>query len=259
MKRNKKRFRIIMFILGIILLYNISNRFISDNHLYNLMINNYNMKINKKHIFSKSKDSFDAPTEINAYLKKVKPKRKEYFENGRFGFSTFDEYHKDETDNLLLVVDRFILDPYVFNELLYDKSKGNNFEIVDNYVLKHINDLEIDVVYTIKSLEKEKYIYKYYFGVYGFNKDKFSYRETDKYRKPYYLWRKDRKNYFLKSKEPVDIEKMDVFSYMQNYNMYPIIKIRYKGDTKRKEEVLEKINELFIKNMNLEYVGIYVE
>lgn len=247
-----------MFILGIILLYNIINRFISDDHLYNLMINNYNMKVDKSYIFSKSKDGFDAPTKINAYLKKVRPKRKEYFENGRFGLNMFDEYRKDGTYKLLIVIEEFILKPYVFNELIYDKSKGNNFEVVDNYVLKHISDLEIDVVYTIKSLENEKYNYKDYFGVYEFNKDKFNYIKTDKYEKIYFFRLLDLENYFLKSKEPVDIEKMDVFRYMQNYNMYPIIRFKYKGDAKRKEEVLEKINELFIKNMNLEYVGIFV-
>lgn len=254
MGKNKKK--IIIFILTIILVYNIYNRFFSDHYLYELMIENYNMKINKNNIFSKSKTYFDAPTIINGYLTKVVPKRKEYFNNGKFEVSIYYEYGNLQ---IIFVIEKILLTPYIFNELVYDKSKGNNFEIVDKYILSHIDNLEIDVTYTFKKFEKEKLVFLGLFSVYEFDGSKFNYIEDDKYRTLYSNCRTEMENYFLKNKEPVDIEKLDVFEYMQNHQIYPIIKFRYKGNLEEGKEILQEINKLFIENMNLEYIGVYIE
>ncbi|WP_067143572.1 hypothetical protein [Oceanivirga salmonicida] len=249
------------------LIRNIAKYTIGDNSLYIHMYFN-NMEIDEREIYSNKELSFSSAPPIYAYLKKIKPIKKEYFYKGRFNIYT------DTHANPKKIIEGILLNPYIFNELIYDKNVGNNFEKVEEYILNEGSKyniflgrykknkkefyklLNIEANFKYKLNKKDK-IYCIIEECYELKNAKLKLLEKHNYDLYGKLIKEE--EYFLKSDKKIEILKINPEEYMEKFDIYPIIVISYDEKWELSEEFIEGIRNAFNKNMNLNKIGLIIE
>ncbi len=196
------------------------------------------------------------------------------YENTRFTTS-------DREDTFLRVITELGLKPYVLNEFIYDRGRGNNFEeiekILDSYRKKY-KGLIIEYYEIGETREtKEKKIWgcagNIEAGVINFVKNSdciIEYTDKDTGQsiveydeKEIEVYRRKYREYFRKRRV---FDEMDWEEYMKHNEVYPVINflIRYKNvkdrqvpESELKEEIKKKIGPYF--NKEIMYVDIVLE
>ncbi|WP_156286662.1 hypothetical protein [Oceanivirga salmonicida] len=256
-------FMIILFIL-IFYMY----RYIcgDDSLQYYMGLNN--MYIESSQIYSKKEYNIGGNLKINAYLKVIKPIKKEYFYKKRFNIDANTMAYPPN------IVSEILLKPYVFNELIYDKNVGNDFKKVEEYILNEgskdniflgrykknkkifykLLDIRLDFRHKLNKNEK---IYCTVDECYEFENNRLKLLENHNYD----LYEKSLKEeeYILKNNGKVEILKIEPEKYMEKFDIYPIIVISYDEKWELDEEFIEGIRNVFNDNMNLDKIGLIIE
>ena len=214
----------------------------------------------------------------SGYFKKLE---KPQFIGGTYSYLETDLTTSEEDETFLRVITELGLKPYVLNEFIYDRSRGNDFEeiekILDNYRKKYkgliIEYYEIDE----ETRTKEKKIWgcagNIEAGVINFVKnsdciieyiEEITGKPDEKYNeKVIEVYRQKYRNYFSRRRV---FDEIDWEEYMRLNEVYPVIKflIRYKNakdrkipDSELKEEIKKSIAPYF--NKEIMYIDIVLE
>ena len=143
------------------------------------------------------------------------------------GYGTLKGF--DDGRWLLKIVADFGLQPYILNTLIYDKTKGNNFEKIEQIFKKY----EGKITYHIESNIWECG------GIESQFEQSYNLDVIEKYEKKY-------KKYFS---TPRSLETINWEEYMKIHEIYPIIKFYFDGTKEEKEKLQKEIEPYYNKKI----------
>ena len=158
---------------------------------------------------------------------------------------------------LLKIISDFGLQPYILNSLIYDKTKGNDFEKIEQIFNKYGENItykEVSNIWKCGSIDKKfdnGYSLSYVKNINCLKIDKegrvegYDYKIVEKYSKKY-------EEYFSK---PRSFESINWEEYMKIHEIHPIIQF-YLDGTKEETEKLQKEIEPYY---NKEILDIIIE
>ena len=211
----------------------------------------YNFTMNKNDyeievIGHKSGYVFKSPPPIYGIKKKGISYKSEYFKKLEdmyyeiTGYGTLEGF--DDGRRLLKIVADFGLQPYILNTLIYDKTKGNNFEKIEQIFKKYEGKITYHIESNIwecggiESQFEQSYNLNYVNNINCRKKSEgFEYYNAynseviEEYGKRY-------EKYFS---TPRSLETINWEEYMKIHEIYPIIKFYFDG-TKEEGEKLQK-------------------
>lgn len=199
---------------------------------------------------------FKSPPPIYGIKKKGISYKSEYFKKLEdmyyeiTGYGTLEGF--DDGRRLLKIVADFGLQPYILNTLIYDKTKGNNFEKIEQIFKKyegkityHIEsniwecggiESQFEQSYNLNYVNnincREKYKGSTYYNAYNSE-------VIEEYGKRY-------EKYFS---TPRSLETINWEEYMKIHEIYPIIKFYFDGTKEEKEKLRKEIEPYYNKKI----------
>ena len=162
-----------------------------------------------------------------------------------------DFFGKNDGAFFIKIIGDFGLQPYVLNSLIYDKTKGNDFEKIEQIFDKYNEKISYGIVDNIwKCGERKKYIgneysLNYVKNISCLNIDNEGYvmnyneKVIERYSKKY-------QEYFSK---PRSFESINWEEYMKIHEIYPIIKFYLDGTKEEKEKLQKEIEPYYNKEI----------
>ena len=221
----------------------------------------YNFTMNKNDyeievIGHKSGYVFKSPPPIYGIKKKGISYKSEYFKKLEdmyyeiTGYGTLEGF--DDGRWLLKIVADFGLQPYILNTLIYDKTKGNNFEKIEQIVKKYEGKITYQIesnIWECGGIEsqfeqsynlnyvnnincREKYEGSTYYNAYNSE-------VMEEYGKRY-------EKYFS---TPRSLETINWEEYIKIHEIYPIIKFYFDGTKEEKEKLRKEIEPYYNKKI----------
>ena len=221
----------------------------------------YNFTMNKNDyeievIGHKSGYVFKSPPPIYGIKKKGISYKSEYFKKLEdmyyeiTGYGTLEGF--DDGRRLLKIVADFGLQPYILNTLIYDKTKGNNFEKIEQIFKKYEGKITYQIesnIWECGGIEsqfeqsynlnyvnnincREKYEGSTYYNAYNSE-------VMEEYGKRY-------EKYFS---TPRSLETINWEEYMKIHEIYPIIKFYFDGTKEEKEKLRKEIEPYYNKKI----------
>ncbi len=149
----------------------------------------------------------------------------------------------------LKVFDYLGLRPYILNDLIYDKEKGNDFKKIEKIVKKYGEiKYKVDTSLVWECTSKEKYKEKEVFGIMSvednqcFIDNKYSQSEIEEYGKKF-------KNYFSEKR---NFDTIDWYEFMKYNNIKPVITLRFENlinpSEKEKKKIIDEVSKYYNKN-----------
>ena len=199
---------------------------------------------------------FKSPPPVYGIKKKGISYRSKYFkelENMYYeitGYGTLIGF--DEGRRLLKIVADFGLQPYILNTLIYDKTKGNNFEKIEQIFKKH----EGKITYQIKSNIWEcGGIESQFEEFYNLNYvNNINCREKSQGSEYYNTYNSEVMEEYGKRYEkyfstPRSLETINWEEYMKIHEIYPIIKFYFDGTKEEREKLRKEIEPYYNKKI----------
>lgn len=199
---------------------------------------------------------FKSPPPIYGVKKKGISYKSEYFKEleDRYyeitGYGTLKGF--DDGRWLLKIVADFGLQPYILNTLIYDKTKGNNFEKIEQIFKKHEGKITYQIESNIweyggiESQFKQFYNLNYVNNINCRKKSEgFEYYNAynsevmEEYGKRY-------EKYFS---TPRSLETINWEEYMKIHEIYPIIEFYFDGTKEEKEKLRKEIEPYYNKKI----------
>ena len=221
----------------------------------------YNFTMNKNDyeievIGHKSGYVFKSPPPIYGIKKKGISYKSEYFKKLEdmyyeiTGYGTLEGF--DDGRRLLKIVADFGLQPYILNTLIYDKTKGNNFEKIEQIFKKYEGKITYQIesnIWECGGIEsqfeqsynlnyvnnincREKYEGSTYYNAYNSE-------VMEEYGKRY-------EKYFS---TPRSLETINWEEYIKIHEIYPIIKFYFDGTKEEKEKLRKEIEPYYNKKI----------
>ena len=221
----------------------------------------YNFTMNKNDyeievIGHKSGYVFKSPPPIYGIKKKGISYKSEYFKKLEdmyyeiTGYGTLEGF--DDGRRLLKIVADFGLQPYILNTLIYDKTKGNNFEKIEQIFKKYEGKITYQIesnIWECGGIEsqfeqsynlnyvnnincREKYEGSTYYNAYNSE-------VMEEYGKRY-------EKYFS---IPRSLETINWEEYMKIHEIYPIIEFYFDGTKEEKEKLQKEIEPYYNKKI----------
>ena len=221
----------------------------------------YNFTMNKNDyeievIGHKSGYVFKSPPPIYGIKKKGISYKSEYFKKLEdmyyeiTGYGTLEGF--DDGRRLLKIVADFGLQPYILNTLIYDKTKGNNFEKIEQIFKKYEGKITYQIesnIWECGGIEsqfeqsynlnyvnnincREKYEGSTYYNAYNSE-------VMEEYGKRY-------EKYFS---TPRSLETINWEEYMKIHEIYPIIEFYFDGTKEEKEKLRKEIEPYYNKKI----------
>lgn len=221
----------------------------------------YNFTMNKNDyeievIGHKSGYVFKSPPPIYGIKKKGISYKSEYFKKLEdmyyeiTGYGTLEGF--DDGRRLLKIVADFGLQPYILNTLIYDKTKGNNFEKIEQIFKKYEGKITYQIesnIWECGGIEsqfeqsynlnyvnnincREKYEGSTYYNAYNSE-------VMEEYGKRY-------EKYFS---TPRSLETINWEEYMKIHEIYPIIEFYFDGTKEEKEKLQKEIEPYYNKKI----------
>ena len=189
---------------------------------------------------------FKSPPPIYGVKKKGISYKSEYFKEleDRYyeitGYGTLEGF--DDGRRLLKIVADFGLQPYILNTLIYDKTKGNNFEKIEQIFKKHEGKITYHIESNIwecggiESQFEQSYNLNYVNNI--------NCREKSEGSEYYNVYNSEvieeyGKRYEKYFSTPRSLETINWEEYMKIHEIYPIIEFYFDG-TKEEGEKLQK-------------------
>lgn len=221
----------------------------------------YNFTMNKNDyeievIGHKSGYVFKSPPPIYGIKKKGISYKSEYFKKLEdmyyeiTGYGTLEGF--DDGRRLLKIVADFGLQPYILNTLIYDKTKGNNFEKIEQIFKKYEGKITYQIesnIWECGGIEsqfeqsynlnyvnnincREKYEGSTYYNAYNSE-------VMEEYGKRY-------EKYFS---TPRSLETINWEEYIKIHEIYPIIEFYFDGTKEEKEKLRKEIEPYYNKEI----------
>ena len=221
----------------------------------------YNFTMNKNDyeievIGHKSGYVFKSPPPIYGIKKKGISYKSEYFKKLEdmyyeiTGYGTLEGF--DDGRRLLKIVADFGLQPYILNTLIYDKTKGNNFEKIEQIFKKYEGKITYQIesnIWECGGIEsqfeqsynlnyvnnincREKYEGSTYYNAYNSE-------VMEEYGKRY-------EKYFS---TPRSLETINWEEYMKIHEIYPIIEFYFDGTKEEREKLRKEIEPYYNKKI----------
>ena len=221
----------------------------------------YNFTMNKNDyeievIGHKSGYVFKSPPPIYGIKKKGISYKSEYFKKLEdmyyeiTGYGTLEGF--DDGRRLLKIVADFGLQPYILNTLIYDKTKGNNFEKIEQIFKKYEGKITYQIesnIWECGGIEsqfeqsynlnyvnnincREKYEGSTYYNAYNSE-------VMEEYGKRY-------EKYFS---TPRSLETINWEEYIKIHEIYPIIEFYFDGTKEEKEKLQKEIEPYYNKKI----------
>lgn len=221
----------------------------------------YNFTMNKNDyeievIGHKSGYVFKSPPPIYGIKKKGISYKSEYFKKLEdmyyeiTGYGTLEGF--DDGRRLLKIVADFGLQPYILNTLIYDKTKGNNFEKIEQIFKKYEGKITYQIesnIWECGGIEsqfeqsynlnyvnnincREKYEGSTYYNAYNSE-------VMEEYGKRY-------EKYFS---TPRSLETINWEEYIKIHEIYPIIEFYFDGTKEEKEKLRKEIEPYYNKKI----------
>ena len=221
----------------------------------------YNFTMNKNDyeievIGHKSGYVFKSPPPIYGIKKKGISYKSEYFKKLEdmyyeiTGYGTLEGF--DDGRWLLKIVADFGLQPYILNTLIYDKTKGNNFEKIEQIFKKYEGKITYQIESNIwecggiESQFEQSYNLNYVNNIncrekYGGSTYYNAYNSEvmEEYGKRY-------EKYFS---TPRSLETINWEEYIKIHEIYPIIKFYFDGTKEEKEKLRKEIEPYYNKKI----------
>ena len=221
----------------------------------------YNFTMNKNDyeievIGHKSGYVFKSPPPVYGIKKKGISYKSEYFKKLEdmyyeiTGYGTLEGF--DDGRRLLKIVADFGLQPYILNTLIYDKTKGNNFEKIEQIFKKYEGKITYQIesnIWECGGIEsqfeqsynlnyvnnincREKYEGSTYYNAYNSE-------VMEEYGKRY-------EKYFS---TPRSLETINWEEYIKIHEIYPIIEFYFDGTKEEKEKLQKEIEPYYNKKI----------
>lgn len=211
----------------------------------------YNFTMNKNDyeievIGHKSGYVFKSPPPIYGIKKKGISYKSEYFKKLEdmyyeiTGYGTLEGF--DDGRRLLKIVADFGLQPYILNTLIYDKTKGNNFEKIEQIFKKYEGKITYQIESNIwecggiESQFEQSYNLNYVNNI-NCRKKSEGYEYYNTYNSE--VMEEYGKRYEKYFSTPRSLETINWEEYMKIHEIYPIIEFYFDG-TKEEGEKLQK-------------------
>ena len=199
---------------------------------------------------------FKSPPPVYGIKKKGISYRSKYFKELEdmyyeiTGYGTLIGF--DDGRRLLKIVADFGLQPYILNTLIYDKTKGNNFEKIEQIFKKH----EGKITYQIKSNiwecgGIESQFEQFYNLNYVNNINCRKKYEGSEYYNAYNseVMEEYVKRYEKYFSTPRSLETINWEEYMKIHEIYPIIEFYFDGTKEEKEKLRKEIEPYYNKKI----------
>ena len=221
----------------------------------------YNFTMNKNDyeievIGHKSGYVFKSPPPIYGIKKKGISYKSEYFKKLEdmyyeiTGYGTLEGF--DDGRRLLKIVADFGLQPYILNTLIYDKTKGNNFEKIEQIFKKYEGKITYQIESNIwecggiESQFEQSYNLNY---VNNINcREKY---EGSTYYNAYNseVMKEYGKRYEKYFSTPRSLETINWEEYIKIHEIYPIIEFYFDGTKEEKEKLRKEIEPYYNKKI----------
>lgn len=221
----------------------------------------YNFTMNKNDyeievIGHKSGYVFKSPPPVYGIKKKGISYKSEYFkklENMYYeitGYGTLEGF--DDGRRLLKIVADFGLQPYILNTLIYDKTKGNNFEKIEQIFKKYEGKITYQIESNIwecggiESQFEQSYNLNYVNNI-NCRKKSEGYEYYNAYNSE--VMEEYGKRYEKYFSTPRSLETINWEEYIKIHEIYPIIKFYFDGTKEEKEKLRKEIEPYYNKKI----------
>ena len=221
----------------------------------------YNFTMNKNDyeievIGHKSGYVFKSPPPIYGIKKKGISYKSEYFKKLEdmyyeiTGYGTLEGF--DDGRWLLKIVADFGLQPYILNTLIYDKTKGNNFEKIEQIFKKYEGKITYQIESNIwecggiESQFEQSYNLNYVNNI-NCRKKSEGYEYYNTYNSE--VMEEYGKRYEKYFSTPRSLETINWEEYIKIHEIYPIIKFYFDGTKEEKEKLRKEIEPYYNKKI----------
>lgn len=221
----------------------------------------YNFTMNKNDyeievIGHKSGYVFKSPPPIYGIKKKGISYKSEYFKKLEdmyyeiTGYGTLEGF--DDGRRLLKIVADFGLQPYILNTLIYDKTKGNNFEKIEQIFKKYEGKITYQIESNIwecggiESQFEQSYNLNYVNNI-NCRKKSEGYEYYNAYNSE--VMEEYGKRYEKYFSTPRSLETINWEEYMKIHEIYPIIEFYFDGTKEEKEKLRKEIEPYYNKKI----------
>lgn len=221
----------------------------------------YNFTMNKNDyeievIGHKSGYVFKSPPPVYGIKKKGISYKSEYFKKLEdmyyeiTGYGTLEGF--DDGRWLLKIVADFGLQPYILNTLIYDKTKGNNFEKIEQIFKKYEGKITYQIESNIwecggiESQFEQSYNLNYVNNI-NCRKKSEGYEYYNTYNSE--VMEEYGKRYEKYFSTPRSLETINWEEYMKIHEIYPIIKFYFDGTKEEKEKLRKEIEPYYNKKI----------
>ena len=221
----------------------------------------YNFTMNKNDyeievIGHKSGYVFKSPPPVYGIKKKGISYKSEYFKKLEdmyyeiTGYGTLEGF--DDGRWLLKIVADFGLQPYILNTLIYDKTKGNNFEKIEQIFKKYEGKITYPIESNIwecggiESQFEQSYNLNYVNNI-NCRKKSEGYEYYNTYNSE--VMEEYGKRYEKYFSTPRSLETINWEEYMKIHEIYPIIKFYFDGTKEEKEKLRKEIEPYYNKKI----------
>lgn len=199
---------------------------------------------------------FKSPPPIYGVKKKGISYKSEYFKEleDRYyeitGYGTLEGF--DDGRRLLKIVADFGLQPYILNTLIYDKTKGNNFEKIEQIFKKYEGKITYHIESNIwecggiESQFEQSYNLNYVNNI-NCRKKSEGYEYYNTYNSE--VMEEYGKRYEKYFSTPRSLETINWEEYMKIHEIYPIIKFYFDGTKEEKEKLQKEIEPYYNKKI----------
>ena len=199
---------------------------------------------------------FKSPPPIYGVKKKGISYKSEYFKEleDRYyeitGYGTLKGF--DDGRWLLKIVADFGLQPYILNTLIYDKTKGNNFEKIEQIFKKHEGKITYHIESNIWECGGIESQFKQFYNLNYVNnincREKY---EGSTYYNAYNseVMEEYGKRYEKYFSTPRSLETINWEEYMKIHEIYPIIEFYFDGTKEEKEKLQKEIEPYYNKEI----------
>ena len=199
---------------------------------------------------------FKSPPPVYGIKKKGISYKSEYFKKLEdmyyeiTGYGTLEGF--DDGRRLLKIVADFGLQPYILNTLIYDKTKGNNFEKIEQIFKKYEGKITYQIESNIwecggiESQFEQSYNLNYVNNI-NCRKKSEGYEYYNAYNSE--VMEEYGKRYEKYFSTPRSLETINWEEYMKIHEIYPIIKFYFDGTKEEKEKLQKEIEPYYNKKI----------
>ena len=221
----------------------------------------YNFTMNKNDyeievIGHKSGYVFKSPPPIYGIKKKGISYKSEYFKKLEdmyyelTGYGTLEGF--DDGRRLLKIVADFGLQPYILNTLIYDKTKGNNFEKIEQIFKKYEGKITYQIesnIWECGGIESqfEQFYNLNYVNNINCRKKSEGYEYYNTYNSE--VMEEYGKRYEKYFSTPRSLETINWEEYIKIHEIYPIIEFYFDGTKEEKEKLQKEIEPYYNKKI----------